>query len=226
MIVPFTLSPVLAIAHRTPRTAADCQRLAELGVSAFEVDLQFMVGAPVVSHFLPPLPVLPWVRHDGWRFTLKVRTKAEEDLAAVVARVPAGSAVLVDLKSDDVRHAGLLVDLLQASDRPPAGWYVSGKDPGALAVVEAAGYRTWLSIGTRPEFVAALNGQLPAGLDAVTVRHTYLDRATVGRLRTHVPRVMAWTVDKVYRAEELADLGVAGITSDNEAVHRLVAARP
>jgi hypothetical protein len=33
-------------------------------------------------------------------------------------------------------------------------------------------------------------------------------------------------VDKVYRAEELADLGVAGITSDNEAVHRLVAARP
>jgi hypothetical protein len=226
MIVPFTLSPVLAIAHRTPRTAADCQRLAELGVSVFEVDLQFMAGAPVVSHFLPPLPVLPWVRHDGWRFTLKARTKAEEDLAAVVARVPAGSAVLVDLKSDDVRHAGLLVELLQASGRPPAGWYASGKDPGALAVVAAAGYRTWLSVGTRPEFVAALNGQLPAGLDAVTVRHTYLDRAAVGRLRTHLPRVMAWTVDKVYRAEELADLGVAGITSDNEAVHRLVAARP
>jgi hypothetical protein len=225
-MVPSTLSLVLAIAHRTPRTAADCQRLADLGVSVFEVDLQFMAGAPVVSHFLPPLPGLPLLRHDRWRFTLRARTTAEEDLTAVIDRVPAGTAVLVDLKSDDVLHAGLLVDLLRASERPPEGWYVSGKDPGALAVIAAAGYRTWLSIGTRPEFVAALNGQLPEGLDGLTVRHTYLDRATTGRLRTHVPRVMAWTVDKVYRAQELADLGVAGITSDSEAVHRLVAARP
>jgi hypothetical protein len=217
---------VLAIAHRTPRTAADCQRLADLGVSVFEVDLQFLAGAPVVSHFLPPLRGLPWVRHDRWRVTLRARTRAEEDLAAVVERVPAGSAVLVDLKSDDVRHAGLLVELLQASDRPPEGWYVSGKDPGALAVIAAAGYRTWLSIGTRPEFVAALNGQLPPGLDALTVRHTYLDRATVGRLRAHVPRVLAWTVEKVYRARELAELGVTGITSDSPEVHAFVAGRP
>jgi glycerophosphoryl diester phosphodiesterase len=99
------------------------------------------------------------------------------------------------------------------------------KDAGALAVLAAAGYRTWLSASTRPEFVGALNGLLPTGLDAVTVRHTYLDRATVGRLRQHQPRVIAWTVEKVYRAEELADLGVAGITSDNPAVHRFVASR-
>jgi hypothetical protein len=36
---------------------------------------------------------------------------------------------------------------------------------------------------------------------------------------------MAWTVDKLYRAEELAELGVAGITSDSEAVHRFVGSR-
>jgi hypothetical protein len=223
--VPSTLDPVLAIAHRTPRGAADCQRLADLGVAAFEIDLQFLAGQPVVSHFLPPWRGLPLLRHDRWRFTLRARTRAEEDMAAVVDRVPAGCAVLVDLKTEDVLHAKTLVELLQASGRPPAGWYVSGKDAGALAVVAAAGYRTWLSVGTRPEFVGALNGLLPTGLDAVTVRHTYLDRATVGRLRQHQPRVMAWTVDKVYRAEELADLGVAGITSDNPAVHRFVASR-
>jgi hypothetical protein len=216
---------VLAIAHRTPRTAADCQRLADLGVAAFEIDLQFLAGVPVVSHFLPPVRGLPVLRHDRWRFTVRARSKAEEDMAAVVERVPAGCAVLVDLKIDDVRQATTLVELLRASGRPPEGWYVSGKDAGALAVVAAAGYRTWLSVGTRPEFVGALNGQLPTGLDAVTVRHTYLDRATVGRLRQHQPRVMAWTVAKVYRAEELADLGVAGITSDSDAVHRFVASR-
>jgi hypothetical protein len=217
---------VLAIAHRTPRTSQDCQRLADLGVSVFEVDLQFMAGQPVVSHFLPLLPYLPWIRHDGWRFTGRARSKAEEDLAAVVERIPAGAAVLVDLKSDDVRHAGLLVSLLQASDRPPAGWYVSGKDPGALAVVAAAGYRTWLSVGTRGEFVAALAGQLPDELDGLTVRQTYLDRATTGKLLGHLPRLMAWTVNKVYRAEELADLGVTGITSDNPDVHEYVASQP
>jgi hypothetical protein len=216
---------VLAIAHRTPRTAADCQRLADLGASVFEVDLQFLAGAPVVSHFLPLYGFLPRLRHDRWRFTLRARAAAEEDLAAVVARVPAGTAVLVDLKSEDVLDAKTVVELLQASGRPPAGWYVSGKEPGALAVLQAAGYRTWLSVGSRGEFVAALNGQLPAGLDGLTVRHTYLDQATVGRLRKHVPRLLAWTVDKPYRAEELLDLGVAGITSDNPAVLRLAAAR-
>lgn len=225
MIVPFTLDPVLAIAHRTPRTAADCQRLADLGVSVFEVDLQFMAGVPVVSHFLPPWRGLPYVRHDRWRFTVRARTAAEEDMAAVVERVPAGCAVLVDLKSDDVLHAGVLVELLRASGRPPEGWYVSGKDAGALAVVAAAGYRTWLSVGTRPEFIGALNGQLPPDLDGITVRHTYLDKATVGRLRRHQARVLAWTVEKLYRAEELAELGVAGITSDSEAVHRFVGSR-
>jgi hypothetical protein len=223
--VPSTLDGVLAIAHRTPRTAVECQRLADDGAAVFEIDLQFLAGAPVVSHFLPPWRWLPFLRHDQWRFTLRARTKAEEDMAAVVERVPAGCAVLVDLKSEDVLHAKTLVELLQASGRPPEGWYVSGKDAGALAVVAAAGYRTWLSVGTRPEFVGALNGLLPTGLDAVTVRHTYLDRATVGRLRQHQPRVIAWTVGKVHRAEELADLGVAGITSDNPAVHRFVASR-
>ena len=223
--MPSTLDPVLAIAHRTPRTAEDCQRLADAGASVFEIDLQFMAGVPVVSHFMQPTRWLPLLRHDRWRFTLRARTKAEEDMAAVVDRVPAGCAVLVDLKTDDVLHAKTLVELLQASGRPPEGWYVSGKDAGALAVVAASGYRTWLSVGTRPEFIGALNGQLPTGLDAITVRHTYLDRATVGRLRQHQSRVIAWTVDKVYRAEELADLGVAGVTSDNPAVHRLVASR-
>lgn len=223
--MPSTLDRVLAIAHRTPRTTADCQRLADSGASVFEIDLQFMAGVPVVSHFLPPWRGAPLLRHDRWRFTLRSRIGAEEDVAAVLDRIPAGCSVLVDLKTEDVLHATTLVDLLAATGRPPETWYVSGKDAGALAIVAASGYRTWWSVSTRPEFVGALNGLLPSGLDAIAVRHTYLDEATVGRLRQHQPRVVAWTVDKLYRAEELADLGVAGITSDNPAVHRFVASR-
>ena len=116
-----------------------------------------------------------------------------------------------------------MVALLRASARPPEGWYVSGKDPAALAEVAAAGYRTWLSVATRPAFTAALGGRLPAGLDAVTVRHTYLDAAAVGRLASHGPRVLAWTVQDVRRATELASYGVAGVTSDSDEVHAYVA---
>ena len=188
---------VLAIAHRTPRTAAGCARLADLGVSVFEVDVQFLAGVPVVSHYLPLLGWLPRLRHDRWHVTLRARAKAEEDLSAVVDRVPAGAAVLVDLKSEG--SAAELVALLRASARPPEGWYVSGKDPAALAVVAAAGYRTWLSLSTRPAFSGALAGRLPAGLDAVTVRHTYLDRSAVQRLAAHGPRVLAWTVQQRWR---------------------------
>ena len=223
--MPSTLDPVLAIAHRTPRTAADCQRLADAGAAVFEIDLQFIAGVPVVSHFLPPWPGMPLLRHDRWRFTLRSRIDAEEDMAGVLDRIPAGCAVLVDLKTEDVLHAKTLVELLAGTGRPPEGWYVSGKDPGALAVIAAGGYRTWLSVSTRPEFVGALDGLLPPDLDAIAVRHTYLDAATAGRLRRHQPRVIAWTVDKLYRAEELADLGVAGITSDNPAVLRFVSSR-
>lgn len=211
---------MLAIAHRTPRTAAGCARLAGLGVSVFEVDLQFLAGVPVVSHYLPLVPWLPRLRHDRWRFTLRARAAAEEDLSAAVDRVPAGAAVLVDLKGG---AAADVVALLRGSARPPEGWYVSGKDPAALAAVAEAGYRTWLSLATRPAFTAALAGRLPAGLDGVTVRHTYLDRAAVGRLAAHGPRVLAWTVQDVRRAAELASYGVAGITSDSDAVHAYVA---
>jgi hypothetical protein len=133
--------------------------------------------------------------------------------------------VLVDLKSDDPAHAAVLVDLLRASERPPEGWYVSAKDPAALAVVIEAGYRGWLSLATRPAFTGAMAGHVPAGLAAVTVRHTYLDRATVGRLREHVPAVMAWTVNKLYRAEELSDLRIDGLTSDDASVWAYAAAR-
>jgi hypothetical protein len=205
---------VLAIAHRTPRTAEGCGRLAALGVRVFEVDLQFLAGVPVVSHYLPLLAALPRLRHDRWRFTLRARAAAEEDLAVVVGRVPTGCAVLVDIKGSG-EVAGLL--------RP--GWYASGKDPEVLAPVIAAGHPTWLSVATRPALAAALAGDLPPGLDAVTVRHTYLDAAVVARLREHVPRVMAWTVQDPRRAAELAAAGVAGITSDSAAVHAVSAAR-
>lgn len=214
---------MLAIAHRTPRTAAGCAGLAALGVGVFEVDLQFLAGAPVVSHFLPLVRALPRLRHDRWRFTVRARAAAEEDLAAVLARVPAGCRVLIDLKSESLSSARVLTGLLR--DTAPAGrWYVSGKDPAVLAAVAAGGHRAWLSVSTRAALAAVLAA--PAGpWDAVTVRHTYLDAAVVGRLLTVAPRVLAWTVRTPARAAALAAAGVAGLTADDPAVLAYAAGR-
>jgi hypothetical protein len=141
----------------------------------------------------------------------------------VLARVPAGRAVLIDLKSEDPAAAAATAELLRAVG---TDCYVSGKGVAGLELLRDAGHRVWLSVSTRPALAAALAGDLPAGLDGLTVRHTYLDAAVVGRLRAHVPRVLAWTVQDVRRAAALAAAGVAGITSDSAAVHRFTAAHP
>lgn len=214
---------MLAVAHRTPRTAAGCRELADLGVTVFEVDLQLLAGVPVVSHYLPLLAWLPRLRHDRWRFTVRARAAAEEDLAAVLDRVPAGCSVLVDLKTESPEAAATVVGLLRAAG-PADRWYVSAKDPAVLAVLAAAGHRTWRSLSTRAALTSVLAGG-PLDVDAVTVRHAYLDRATVGRLREVAPRVLAWTVRSPRRAAELADAGVDGITADDRAVLAYAAGR-
>jgi len=75
--------------------------------------------------------------------------------------------------------------------------------------------------------VEAAGGSFAAGPrddQAVTVRHTLLERQTIARLHQLVPQVIAWTVNDVDRALRLRDAGVDGITTDSPDV--LAALRP
>ena len=211
------MAGVLAVAHRTPASGAACRELARLGVAVFEVDVQLVRGEVVVSHFLPLVRGYAGLRRDRWSLS---RTARAEPLAAVLARLPPGAGVLADLKTETPAAARAAAAAIAAA---PARWYASCKRWELLEPLAEAGARTWRSVATRRALAAVLRA--PADPRPVTVRHTYLDRPTVSRLRAITGEVTAWTVNDVRRAAQLAALGVTGLVSDDPQVHAYAAGR-
>ena len=216
---------MLAIAHRSPGTAEGCARLAALGVKVFEIDVQVIGGELVVSHFLPLHPALPRLRRDRWAVTASRRHAAEVALAGAVAVVPAGAAVLLDLKVDRGEPALELARTVLAAGLDPKRCHVSSKGWPALDLLRRKGFRTWRSVGDARALAAAIRAGKVAD-HAYTVRHTLLNPEIVAGLHNLVPKVMAWTVNGERRAMRLADFGVDGVTSDSPAVLELVAGLP
>jgi hypothetical protein len=215
---------LLAIAHRTPSTRERCAELGTAGATVFEIDVQAIGEDLVVSHYLPVHPLLPRVRRDRTRFTLRRRGRLEVALAATVESLPPGAEVLLDLKADRGPAAHALVERLVAAGPDPARCYASTKGWATLPALAAAGYRTWRTIADPAALAAALAmPEIPD--DAVTVRHTLLSAETVQRLRERGPRVMTWTVNDPDRARAVMDFGVDGVTTDSPDVLRLVAGR-
>ncbi|HUR74296.1 MAG TPA: glycerophosphodiester phosphodiesterase [Sporichthya sp.] len=218
------VSGVLAIAHRTPATPERCAALGAAGATVFEIDVQTVGEDLVVSHYLPVHPLLPRVRRDRTRFTVRRRGRLEPALAATIEALPPGAEVLLDLKVDTGPAAHALVERIAATGPDPARCYASTKGWATLPALAAAGYRTWRTIGNAAALAAAL--AMPELPDhAVTVRHTLLSGEVVAKLRERGPRVMTWTVNDPTRAREVLSYGVDGVTTDSVAVLRLVAGR-
>ena len=215
---------VLAIAHRTPATLERCAALGAAGATVFEIDVQTLGEDLVVSHYLPVHPLVPRVRRDGTRFTVRRRGRLEPALAATVEALPPGAEILLDLKVDTGPAGHALVEHLAAAGPDPARCYASTKGWATLPALAAAGYRTWRTIGDVPALSAVLAmPQIPD--DAVTVKHTLLTGEVVAALRERVPRVMTWTVNDPARAREVLAFGVDGVTTDSAAVLRIVSGR-
>jgi hypothetical protein len=212
---------LLAIAHRTPATRERCAALSAAGATVFEIDVQAIGDDLVVSHYLPVHPLLPRVRRDRRRFTVRRRGRVEAALADTVSSLPAGAEILLDLKVDRGPAAHALVEHIAAAGPDPARCYASTKGWATLPALAAAGYRTWRTIGDPAALTAALAmPELPD--DAVTVKHTLLTAEVVARLRERVPRVMTWTVNDPVRARDVIGYGVDGVTTDSVEVLRLV----
>jgi hypothetical protein len=214
---------VLAIAHRTPGRAAEVAALSAAGVSVFEVDVRLIGGELVSTHFRPVLRALPMLQQDNGRFRWGVRDPRAPTLAALRAVLPADAEVLLDLK-DDAGPAALALAAQIVRDVPdPAGWHVCSKHWASLRLLSGAGWRTWLTVGSRAG-LAAFDRQGLAGAWAVTAKRTVLrDPQVRDRLLAATEgRLMSWTVNDVGEAERLLRGGVRGLTSDSLAVHRLV----
>lgn len=218
---------VLAVAHRTPGDAAAVAALTGCGADVFEIDLRLLGDDVVVTHFQPLLPAFRGLRglpvlHDGWRLRLG-RDPLAPLLDGVTTLLPPGARVLLDLKDDRGAAAHRLADRLLAGAADPARHEVSSHSWPVLARLEAAGFRTWRTIGSR-RALRTFDRDGPGGAWAVTVRHTLLDPAVLARLTART-RVVAWTVNDPLRARQLLAGGVAGLTTDSCEVLALAAER-
>ena len=210
---------MLLVAHRTPRTAAGCQALADLGAGMFEVDVQVRPGDDTVyvSHYLGVRPLGLRLQHDNARFRLGYGPPHDATLADTLARIPVHCDVLLDPKPRDTptqrRLAAALADQL-----PDRGRFAVSTDREVeLQAYADAGFRTWRTIKDRAALRSALRG--PAtGQTGVSVRHSVLDERAVDALHERVATVVAWTVNDPRRARQLQELGVDGITTDRREV--------
>jgi glycerophosphoryl diester phosphodiesterase len=217
------LRNVLRIAHRMPTTKAACSALLAAGANVFEVDVQFAGQAIVVSHYLPFPGSRGRLHHDNWRFRWGRMDGRDPQLAAQLAAVPDGTQILLDPK-DPVRERRValidaIIDTLGDRDR----FLVSTGGVRDLERLHEAGFRTLRSIGDRATLRRVLGSRELSdeiGADGVSVRHNLLDQATVAALHEQVRLVVAWTVNRVARAEMLRRSGVDGVTTDSVDVLR------
>ena len=214
---------MLLVVHRTPSTAAQCDRLAAAGASVFELDVQVAHERLVVSHFLPVLRRPGWLENDNWRFRWSAGLDQDPAVSDAVARIPQSCSVLLDLKETAPHRRAELNRRIAHELTDRDRFVVSSAETDDLDDLRAAGFRTWRTIGDRRSLRAVLAGG-PLADAAVTVRHRLLDRSTMERLHAVAPAVVAWTVNSVGRAHELRAQGVDGITTDSSSV--LVRARP
>lgn len=205
-----------------PVGAAECAAFLDAGAGMFEVDVQLSARGIVVSHFLPVPHTGGWVQRDNWRVRWGRADGRDPALTTHLGTVPAGTRILLDPKEQTVERRDALVGAFIDTLTERSRYVVSTGSATSLRRLREAGFETWHSMGDRPTLERVLTaGRIHA--DAVTVRHTLLDARTVERLHGVTERVIAWTVNRVERAEELRRIGVDGITTDRLGVLRALA---
>ncbi|SHF69610.1 Glycerophosphoryl diester phosphodiesterase [Jatrophihabitans endophyticus] len=198
------------VAHRTD-TASRARSSVAAGARYLEVDVRLVAGQAVVTHFRP----VAWAGGRWERDNARVRRRRtpSPDLPVAELLDAAGTAaVLFDPKDRDPTARVRLVAALAGLVPDPAAHVVSTRDPVDLARFADAGFRTWRTLDTARQVIAA--GRAPLAADGVTVRHRALTGNSVRALHVVTDTVVGWTVNSAVRARELVAMGVDGITTD------------
>ncbi len=217
-MTPAAISPLspehprpLLIAHGGGNSAAAATAALESGADLLEVDLWLHRGRFEARHerrirFFPLL-------FETWYLKRIPPSHFSLDhlLALAAGR---GAGVLLDLKDGGTAAAAALRETLHARSHPPLlassqSWHILRalhRTIPALALLYSIDVRAkldlFLSIADRDP--------IPRG---ISCRHTLLTRPIVQDLRRRGFAVIAWTVDDLDRAQQLADWGVDGITT-------------
>lgn len=198
------------VAHRAANTAAGIASAVAAGADVVEADVHRFRGRLEVRHgkTLGPFPRL-W---EQWY--LLPPHAPRPPLAEILAAVPPGTGLLLDLKGPDPRLAS---DVLAALAATPLGGdvHVCGRWWRTVDRLRGApGVRTLNSAGSRVQLNALLRRR-PASLEGVCVRRDLLTPAAVATLRDRGAEVWTWPVPDAATARSLSAWGVTGFIADD-----------
>lgn len=204
----------ICIAHRAGNTRRALRAALAAAVDWFEVDVWWHYGRVVARHD-PALWRLP-LTYGRWHVAPgTLRPITLDELIDAVAGTPV--RLLLDLKGEDPRLPGALVDTLRRRG-VVAGAALCGQEWGPLDAARALEPRmqVFFSLGREDHLSAYLrrleDGSAPP---LVSIRHTMLSPERVADLHRRGVTAVSWTVNDPDRARELVAWGVDGVISDS-----------
>lgn len=215
---PKTYRPAI-IAHKGGNTAAKALTAIEEVADYLEVDLWVHDGRFEARHEARILNRLPVVFERG---RLSLLPKRPFGLAELLEHTEGHIDIFLDLKNGGARAAHLVrkaIDESGYSQRLAASSQLWSVLRGLHAVVPEVDL--FYSMGVRAQLDLFLSvSQRDTKPRGVSCRHDLLTKDIIQTLHNRGLLVVAWTVDDIDRAEQLAEMGVDGITT-----HRVVEIR-
>lgn len=206
-----TYGDVLGSAHNSGGSVEATLEAIIVGADVIEADVVEIDGQLYTAH-TPPLPII------GPRF---FRGPTLERIWTASYRA---DGFKLDLKETSPEYVELVAEFLVS--RPiDRNLIVASRSPQVLAALRARAPDTILLLSVPDEETfARLQGSeaLQQTIDGVTVRESLIDVEMVAWLAEHDLQLFAWTVNDIERVNELIQLGVDGITTDNLAILTLL----
>ena len=219
---PVRVTRPFVVAHGSGNSLARLNWARRLGVTAVEADIRLYRGRLEVRHMktVGPVPLL-W---DRWKIASPFarRLLADELLAAV----PRGTHLLLDLKGRNPRLSTLLVEVLEPHARASGFEITLCARTWALLepFADVPGVRLVASVGSARQ-LRCLSARRVPKLDGISIHERLLDVRTARELTGMAGVIFTWPVNTVERAQELIACGVEGLISDRpELVHPVTAA--
>lgn len=213
---------VLAIAHRAGNSLAGLHTANAMGVDIIECDVHEHRGRLEVRHLKTagPLPFL-W---DRWE--LASASAPRLGLTELLEADRHGTTFMLDIKGRRASTARAVAELLHEGGHHREVLVCGRWWPSVDTLARLPYVRPVLSARNRAE-LRRLQWRLAAddGVHGVSVHRSLLDEETVPRLQERVEVVMTWPVNDLAVLEDVLDLGVTGIISDEPEVLAALLAR-
>jgi glycerophosphoryl diester phosphodiesterase len=213
------------IAHAAGNRLDRVEKAIEEGADFLEVDLYVHKGRFEARHERAAYPLPFWIE----RWYLRIAPRSPIGLAELVEATRGRARILLDLKNGGARAAGLVREVL---DQTGPGVHLAASSqqwPILRSLRELCPeVELYYSIDVQARLDLFLSvAEREPGITGVSCRHTLLKPQAIVRLKDMGLRVVAWTVDSVDRALELALWEVDGITTHRvRELNEALAGRP